>query len=34
MGNTSNCCDVEFNEDYGICPKCLEHCEAMENEDD
>ncbi len=22
----SECCGVEFEEDYGICPDCLEHC--------
>lgn len=26
----SNCCGVEFDEDYGICPECLEPCGAIE----
>ncbi len=26
----SNCCGAGFDEDYGVCPECLEHCGADE----
>lgn len=30
----SDCCGVPFNEDYGICPSCKEHCEISDFEED
>lgn len=30
----SNCCGAEFDDDYGICPECLEHCGADEESED
>ena len=32
----SNCCGYPFTEDnhYHLCPKCLEHCEFIDDEDD
>ena len=28
----SECCGEEFDEDYRICPNCLEHCEPDDDQ--
>ena len=30
----SDCCGVPVNEDYLICPECLEHCVAVDGEEE
>lgn len=37
MSYISDCCGVEMNGhdiDYGICPDCHDHCEAIDEEEE